>query len=168
MWGTGTPKKAHAPWPIQCHHRCMSGSSILRAVGLLLSLTVWAAETPTFTPSSVLPANATRPEPLRRFMLVSIYGRHLGPDSGCTAERGAFSEPVELCGASVTIGGTKAALLPAAQSGSTLLDTSKRAPIIRNVKTAWFLICVHLRLSAANVLGVLWLAEKSQRRISRR
>ena len=89
----------------------MSGSSILRAVGLLLSLTVWAAETPTFTPSSVLPANATRPEPLRRFMLVSIYGRHLGPDSGCTAERGAFSEPVELCGASVTIGGTKAALL---------------------------------------------------------
>src|SRR5260370_12787250 len=111
MRGTGTPKRAHAPWPIQCHHRCMSGSPILRAVGLLLSLTVWAAETPTFTPSSVLPANATRPEPLRRFMLVSIYGRHLGPDSGCTAERGAFSEPVELCGASVTIGGTKAAFL---------------------------------------------------------
>jgi hypothetical protein len=88
----------------------MSGASILRAVGLLLPLTAFAAQTPTFTSLSVLPANATRPAPLRRFMLVSIYGRHLGPDSGCTAER-AFSEPVELCSTSVSIGGRKAALL---------------------------------------------------------
>ena len=47
-----------------------------------------------------------------------------------------------------------------------VLDTSTRAPIIRSVKTAWFLsafICVYLRLMLA-----LWLAEKSQRRISRR
>ncbi len=44
-------------------------------------------------------------------MLLSIYGRHLGPDSGCTPDRGAFPEPAELCGVSVTVGGRKAGLL---------------------------------------------------------
>jgi len=59
-------------------------------------------------------------------MLLSIYGRHLGPDSGCTPDRGAFPEPVELCGVSVTIGGRKAGLLYVqdAETGEVLLVDS--------------------------------------------
>lgn len=82
---------------------------MVRSVGLLLPLTALAAESPTFTAPSVLPANGARSVPLRRLMLVSIYGRHLGPDSGCTPEHRA--EPIELCGTSVSIGGKKAGLL---------------------------------------------------------
>ena len=48
---------------------------------------------------------------LRPYMLVSIYGHHLGPDSGCTPCRGTYPDPVELCGVGVTIGGRKAGLL---------------------------------------------------------
>jgi hypothetical protein len=88
----------------------MSGATILRAIGLFLPLTTFGAQVPTFAPSSVLPANESRPHPLRRSLLVSIYGRHLGPVSSCTAGR-VFIEPEELCGASVIIGGKKAGLL---------------------------------------------------------
>ncbi|MFY9727454.1 MAG: hypothetical protein WB579_07065 [Bryobacteraceae bacterium] len=81
------------------------------AAGFLFPLVAFAAEVPTFTASSVLPANAAHQEPLRPLMLVSIYGRHLGPATGCTPPRGAYPEPAELCGVSVSIGGSKARLL---------------------------------------------------------
>ena len=80
-------------------------------MGLLLPFVAFGAEAPTFTASSVVPINATPSGPFRQYMLVSIYGRHLGPDSGCTPDRGAFPEPVDLCGVSVTVGGRKAGLL---------------------------------------------------------
>jgi len=80
-------------------------------VGLLLPFVAFGAEAPTFTASSVVPINATPSGPFRQYMLVCIYGRHLGPDSGCTPDRGAFPEPVDLCGVSVTVGGRKAGLL---------------------------------------------------------
>jgi len=89
----------------------VSGASIARAVGLLLPFVAFAAEAPTFTASSVVPINAAPSAPLRPYMLVSIYGHHLGPDSGCTPSRGTFPEPVQLCGVSVTVGGKKAGLL---------------------------------------------------------
>jgi len=89
----------------------MSAASIVRAVGLLLPFVAFAADTPTFTASSVVPINAAPSEPFRQFMLVSIYGRHLGPDPGCTPDRGTSPEPAELCGVSVTVGGRNAGLL---------------------------------------------------------
>jgi hypothetical protein len=46
---------------------------------------------PAFTASSVLPANERTPRPLQPAMLVSIYGRHLGPDVPCTRPRGAVN-----------------------------------------------------------------------------
>lgn len=84
---------------------------MLWAAGLLLPFIALAAEAPAFTASSVLPANAAHQELLRPLMLVSIYGRHLGPTTGCTPRRGTYPEPLELCGASVTVGGAKAGLL---------------------------------------------------------
>ena len=76
---------------------------------LLLPLVSLAGDAPLFTSSSVLPAKAGRLEPLRRMMLVSIYGSHLGPDTACTAPRGM--ERPELCGVTVTVGGKSAGLL---------------------------------------------------------
>lgn len=43
-------------------------------------------------------------------MLVSIYGRHLGPRAGCI-ERPYSNARTELCGVSVTVGRAKAGLL---------------------------------------------------------
>ena len=71
----------------------------------------FGAEAPTFTASSVVPINAAPSASFQQYMLLSIYGRHLGPDSGCTPDRGAFPEPAELCGVSVAVGGRKAGLL---------------------------------------------------------
>jgi hypothetical protein len=76
----------------------------------LLLLSLAQSRAPEFTASSVLPANARRAEPLRPGMLVSIYGRYLGPALGCT-ERASGNERTELCGSSVTVGGVKAGLL---------------------------------------------------------
>jgi hypothetical protein len=76
----------------------------------LLLLSLAQSHAPEFTASSVLPANARRAEPLRPGMLVSIYGRYLGPAAGCT-ERASGNERSELCGSSVTAGGVKAGLL---------------------------------------------------------
>jgi hypothetical protein len=89
----------------------MSTASIAGVVGFLLPFVVFGAEAPTFTASSVVPIDAALSKPLREFMLVSIYGHHLGPDSGCTPSRGTYPEPVELCGVSVTVDGRKAGLL---------------------------------------------------------
>jgi hypothetical protein len=86
------------------------GDSILRVIPFILPLGSFASEIPTFISSAVVPANASRPAPLQRSMLVSIYGRDLGPSSGCTPQRGEW-EPQELCAATVTIGGQKAGLL---------------------------------------------------------
>jgi len=89
----------------------MRGTATVWAIGLLLPFVALAAEVPVFTASSVLPANAARQELLRPYMLVSIYGHHLGPATGCAAPRMTYPEPPELCGASVTVGGTKSSLL---------------------------------------------------------
>ena len=81
------------------------------AAGALLPFAALAAQAPVFTASSVLPANAAHPELLRPDMLVSIYGRRLGPAAGCVAPRMTHPEPAELCGVSVTVGGAKSGLL---------------------------------------------------------
>lgn len=81
------------------------------AIGLLFPFVAFTAEAPTFTPSSVLPANAAHQELLRPGMLVSIYGRHLGPGSGCVPPRMTYPEPTELCGATVVVGREKSSLL---------------------------------------------------------
>ncbi|MDQ6760651.1 MAG: hypothetical protein M3Z32_12430 [Acidobacteriota bacterium] len=66
---------------------------------------------PVFSASSVIPTHAKHPEPLKPQILVSIYGRNLGPVSGCTSDRSALGNAKELCGTVVTVGGVKASLL---------------------------------------------------------
>jgi hypothetical protein len=68
------------------------------------------AQAPTFAVSSVVPSDARRAQPLRPGMLVSIYGRYLGPESGCT-ERPSGNERTAMCGSRVTVGGIQAGLL---------------------------------------------------------
>lgn len=69
-----------------------------------------SAQNPEFTAASVLPANARNAELLRPGMLVSIYGRRLGPAEGCTG-RPLYQEPTELCGVRVATAGLEAELL---------------------------------------------------------
>ena len=61
---------------------------------------------PAFTASSVLPANESKPRPLQPGMIVSIYGRGLGPETACVAP-----ESIEVCGTTATVNGVRAALL---------------------------------------------------------
>ncbi len=82
---------------------------ILLAVAALRSAT--AQETPQINVDGIVPNQAGTQRPLRPGMKVSIYGRHLGPDAGCTAGIGALREVKELCGTAVTVGGVPATLL---------------------------------------------------------
>ena len=73
---------------------------------MFVSWSLLFALAPSFTASSVLPANESQPRPLQPGMLVSIYGAGLGPATAC-----AGPEVPELCGTVVTVNGVRASLL---------------------------------------------------------
>jgi hypothetical protein len=64
---------------------------------------------PEFRADRVLLSNSTRPAPLARGMLISIYGTNLGPEQGCVAE--TVASLTELCGVQVYVGDVTAGLL---------------------------------------------------------
>ena len=70
-----------------------------------------AQEAPQINVGGIIPNQAGVRPPLEPGMEVSIYGRRLGPDTGCTASAGGGSEVKELCGTAVTVGGLPAALI---------------------------------------------------------
>src|SRR4051794_28262638 len=73
----------------------------------LLPVAAALGQAPEFRAERVLPSGSARHVKLTSGMLVSIYGENLGPESQCAAN----TEPLELCGVRVTLGGAPAALL---------------------------------------------------------
>ncbi len=83
-------------------------------VGLSPSDQVTSAEwklppAPSFTRAGVLPSDGAAPVPLAPGMLVSIYGSHLGPKTGCEVH--APDPSKTICGVQVFVGGVPANLL---------------------------------------------------------
>lgn len=70
-----------------------------------------AQEIPRINVNGVIPNQPGIPRPLKPGIEVSIYGQHLGPETGCTAGAGGWSDVRQLCGTAVTVGGVPAALL---------------------------------------------------------
>jgi hypothetical protein len=84
---------------------------MLRAILVALTLCAGSAqELPLINADGIIPNRSSTPHPLKPGMEVSIYGQHLGPKTGCAAER-SWKEARELCGTTVTVGGAPAALL---------------------------------------------------------
>jgi hypothetical protein len=77
----------------------------------LIQLVAAELPPPYLTPSSVVPAIPNETRPMQAGVLVTIYGRNLGPDRGCSADPSARPEPHELCGTVVTVDGYRAGLL---------------------------------------------------------
>ncbi|PYT15523.1 MAG: hypothetical protein DMG59_13515 [Acidobacteria bacterium] len=59
----------------------------------------------------VIPNQPGIARPLKPGIEVSIYGQHLGPETGCTAGAHGWSDVKQLCGTAVRVGGVPAALL---------------------------------------------------------
>jgi hypothetical protein len=81
---------------------------------ILAALVLGAAagqEMPLINVDGVIPNQAGIQGPLKPGIEVSVYGQHLGPETGCTAGAGGWSEVKQLCGTAVTVGGVAAALL---------------------------------------------------------
>src|ERR1035441_6338280 len=81
---------------------------------ILAALVLGAAagqEVPLINVDGVIPNQAGIQGPLKPGIEVSVYGQHLGPETGCTAGAGGWSEVKQLCGTAVTVGGVPAALL---------------------------------------------------------
>jgi hypothetical protein len=68
-------------------------------------------ESPQINVDGIVPNQSGVRPPLEPGMEVSIYGRRLGPDAGCTASAGGASEIKVLCGTTVTVGGVPATLI---------------------------------------------------------
>jgi hypothetical protein len=87
----------------------MRRTILLAMAGLAMAV---AQDVPRINPDGIIP-NQPGPRQLPKpGMEVSIYGRHLGPETGCTADAGGWTgAKTELCGTSVTVGGRPAELL---------------------------------------------------------
>jgi hypothetical protein len=70
-----------------------------------------AQEMPSINVDGVVPNQPGIRRPLKPGIEVSLYGQHLGPETGCTAGAGGWSDVKQLCGTAVTVGGVPAALL---------------------------------------------------------
>jgi hypothetical protein len=83
--------------------------------GLILAALVLGAaaaqEMPLINVDGVVSNQPGIPRPLKPGLEVSVYGHHLGPETGCTAGAGGWSDVKQLCGTAVTVGGVPAALL---------------------------------------------------------
>ncbi|MBC7926617.1 MAG: hypothetical protein H7039_13255 [Bryobacteraceae bacterium] len=77
----------------------------------LLQLVAAELPPPSLTPSSVVPASPNDTRAMQAGMLVTIYGRNLGPDLGCSPDPSVTAEAQELCGTVVTVDGDRAGLL---------------------------------------------------------
>ena len=81
---------------------------------ILAALVLGAAagqEMPLINVDGVIPNQPGIQGPLKPGIEVSVYGQHLGPETGCTAGAGGWSDVKQLCGTAVTVGGVPAALL---------------------------------------------------------
>ncbi len=70
-----------------------------------------AQEMPQINSGGIVPNQSGVFGPLKPGMEVSIYGQHLGPEIGCTAGNGGWSDVKRLCGTKVTVSGIPASLL---------------------------------------------------------
>jgi hypothetical protein len=77
-------------------------------IAALLVGVVAAQETPTINLGGIVPNKADAAGPITPGIEVSLYGRHLGPKTGCTA---GATDVKQLCGTAVTVGGLPASLL---------------------------------------------------------
>jgi hypothetical protein len=77
----------------------------------ILSGVAAAQEIPTINVGGIVPNRPGAAGPITPGVEVSIYGRHLGPETACTAGNGGWSDVKELCGTSVTVAGIPAGLL---------------------------------------------------------
>ncbi len=69
-----------------------------------------AREPPTINAGGIVPNKAGAAGNITPGLEVSIYGKHLGPKTGCTGGSGGWPEVKQLCGTAVTVGGVPASL----------------------------------------------------------
>src|SRR4051794_27814065 len=86
----------------------MSRAAVLAA--LVLGI-VAAQERPFVNVDGVVPDASVPDRSLKPGIAAAIYGQHLGPEIGCTAGGGGWSDVKSLCGTAVTVGGVSAGLL---------------------------------------------------------